>query len=117
MFLLRRRLVDFVGSLILDLLAGYGYRPFRLVIFYLVVLGGYSALYYSLTNLGLSLVAPMRPDESLAFSVQVHIGRSAPGNVTLLDTVNILADTEILSSIGIGFIFGNLVSKRFFGAK
>jgi uncharacterized protein YjbI with pentapeptide repeats len=44
----QRHYLRWLGSLFLWLIAGYGYRPLRSVLTYLVVVGGFAALYFAL---------------------------------------------------------------------
>ncbi len=43
-----RRLASYAGSLVLDLIAGYGYRPLRSIATYLLVVGAFAGVYFVL---------------------------------------------------------------------
>jgi hypothetical protein len=44
----------------------------------------------------------------------VVLGHSVPDSGAVLDPINVTADTEILLSLGLGVIFANLISRRYF---
>lgn len=47
---LQRRYMVYLGSLFLDLIAGYGYKPFRSLLTYLATIFGFAFLYWCVTN-------------------------------------------------------------------
>src|SRR5262249_41218671 len=68
----RRRYLRFAGSLLLDLISGYGYRPLRAFITYALVILGFTALY--LVNS--QFFAPhLSWNEALVLSVSSFHGR------------------------------------------
>src|SRR5260370_8291648 len=76
----------------LDLIAGYGYRPVRSVIAYLVIIFGFMGLYL----LNAHFVAPhLRWDEALVLSVSSFHGRGFfSQEISLGDTYARLAAAE-----------------------
>ncbi len=90
---LRRRLkvAAYIFSWILDLLTGYGYRPVRLLFWYLVVILGFSGIYSLLGELHLSSMGV------LVFSVTAFHGRGLfPSNPSYDDVLTVLAAVEAI---------------------
>lgn len=112
------RLGAWYGSLVLDLSAGYGYKPQRLVLTYLVIVAAFAAMYYSISQGGGPPLRPLTPIEAYLVSLQVVIGRNVPfTGLPLSDPVYTIADIEIVVSLVYGFIFANVVSRRLFGGR
>jgi uncharacterized protein YjbI with pentapeptide repeats len=109
----QHRYLKYVGSCLLWLLAGYGYRPLRSLIAYLVIIFGFMGLYL----LNAHFVAPhLRWDEALVLSVSSFHGRGFfTQNVTLGDTYARLAAIEAIVGLFIEISFIATFTQRFFG--
>jgi uncharacterized protein YjbI with pentapeptide repeats len=109
----QRKLVAYLFSGVLDLLAGYGYRPGRSVIAYLVVIVGFMGLYL----LNAHFVAPhLRWDEALVLSVSSFHGRGFfSQDISLGDTYARLAAAEAVVGLLIEISFIATFTQRFFG--
>ncbi len=110
--LLRRqgKFGPYLGSGFLDLLAGYGYKPIRTLLVYLLVIFGYAATYYFLANTAhLSLVS------ALVFSITSFHGRGFfPGGLPLDAPLTVLAATEAIVGLVIEVSFIATFTQRFF---
>jgi hypothetical protein len=100
-------------SWFLFLLAGYGYKPIRSVIAYLVIIFGFMGLYL----LNAHFIAPhLTWDEALVLSVSSFHGRGFfTQNVTLGDTYARLASVEAIVGLFIEISFIATFTQRFFG--
>jgi uncharacterized protein YjbI with pentapeptide repeats len=100
-------------SLLLDLLAGYGYRPGRCLMAYLIVIFAFMSLYL-LNSLGTA--AHLSWDEALILSVSSFHGRGffLP-NVALGDAFARLAAAEAVLGLLIEVSFIATFTQRFFG--
>jgi uncharacterized protein YjbI with pentapeptide repeats len=100
-------------SWFLFLLAGYGYKPIRSVIAYLVIVFGFMGLYL----LNAHFIAPhLTWDEALVLSVSSFHGRGFfTQNVTLGDTYARLAAIEAVVGLFIEISFIATFTQRFFG--
>lgn len=104
---------QYLFSLLLDLLAGYGYRPGRSVMAYLVVIFGFMSLYL-ITAHGSAI--HLRWDEALVLSVSSFHGRGFfLQDVTLGDPFVRLAAAEAVLGLLIEVIFIATFTQRFFG--
>src|SRR5258708_23215770 len=115
---LRQRLQKFGGwlfSWFLFLLAGYGYRPGRSIMAYLVIIFGFMGLYL----LNAHFVAPhLRWDEALVLSVSSFHGRGFfTQDITLGDTYARLAAVEAVVGLFIEISFIATFTQRFLGSK
>src|SRR5262249_36537437 len=103
----------YLFSLLLDLLAGYGYRPGRSVVTYLLMIFGFAAAYYPLGHaepLHLSALG------SLVFSITSFHGRGFfPGGLALDDPLTVLAAAEAVIGLVIEISFIATFTQRFFG--
>jgi hypothetical protein len=124
--LLRRfRLPQYLGSWILAILAGYGYRPGRTIFWYLAVIAGFTVLYMQATNgwipFGLpapSALAPLPWYEALILSVSSFHGRGFFQPLQSLgDPIAALAAIEAVVGLFIEISFIATFTQRFFGAK
>ena len=104
---------QYLFSLLLDLLAGYGYRPARSLMAYLVVIFVFMGLYL----LAASGSGPhLSWDEALVLSVSSFHGRGfALQNVALGDTFARLAAAEAVLGLLIEVSFIATFTQRFFG--
>ncbi len=109
----QRKWVAYLFSGMLDLLAGYGYRPVRSVIAYLVIIFGFMGLYL----LNAHFVAPhLRWDEALVLSVSSFHGRGFfSQEISLGDTYARLAAAEAVVGLLIEISFIATFTQRFFG--
>ena len=104
---------QYLFSLLLDLLAGYGYRPGRSVIAYLVVIFGFMGLYLLNAH---GAAAHLSWDEALVLSVSSFHGRGFfLQNVTLGDAFARLAAAEAVLGLLIEVSFIATFTQRFFG--
>jgi uncharacterized protein YjbI with pentapeptide repeats len=109
----RKKFGQYMFSLIFDLLAGYGYRPFRGFLAYLIVIFGFMGLYL----LNAHFVAPhLSWDEALVLSVSSFHGRGFfTPDITLGDTYARLAAIEAVLGLLIEVSFIATFTQRFFG--
>jgi uncharacterized protein YjbI with pentapeptide repeats len=109
----RRHFGQYLFSLFLDLLAGYGYRPGRSVFWYLVIICGFAIAYSSFGHLSLL------PD-AFVFSLTSFHGRGLfPGldnKATLHNPLVVLAAIEAVIGLFIEISFIATFTKRFFGS-
>jgi uncharacterized protein YjbI with pentapeptide repeats len=110
--LLRRqgRVGAYLWSGFLDLLAGYGFKPVRTLLVYLIVIFGYATAYFALQN---SVI--ISPTAALIFSITSFHGRGFfPGGLALDAPVTILAATEAIVGLVIEVSFIATFTQRFF---
>jgi hypothetical protein len=109
----QRKFGQYLFSLFLDLLAGYGYRPGRSVIWYLVIIVGFALAYFAFGNF------PLMPD-ALVFSLTSFHGRGFfPGlgnETTLHNPLVVLASVEAVIGLFIEISFIATFTKRFFSS-
>jgi len=107
------RWLRWLGGLLLDATSGYGYRPLRSVLTYLLVVGAFALTYSLLGRVGGPLLDPL---VAVVFSVTSFHGRGfAPGgNVTLDSTVAVLAAVEGILGLLIEITFIATFTQRFF---
>ncbi len=108
----QRKFGQFLFSLFLDLLAGYGYRPRRSLLWYLIIIFGFAAAYFAFGHL------PLLPD-ALVFSLTSFHGRGffpGLGNETSLhNPLVVLAAFEAVVGLLIEISFIATFTQRFFG--
>ena len=103
----------YVFSLFLDALAGYGYRPTRSLIVYLLVIFSWAAAYFAT---GQAVGPHLSPLASLVFSVTSFHGRGFfPGGIPLDNPLTVLAATEAVIGLIIEISFIATFTQRFFG--
>jgi hypothetical protein len=106
------RLGSYLFSLFLDALAGYGYRPGRSLVAYIVTLALFGWLYYWL---GAATGTPLSVVASVALSINSFHGRGFyPGAVTPDDPVTIAAAVEAIVGLVIEISFIATFTQRFF---
>ena len=109
---LQRRYLQYLFSLSLDLLAGYGYRPIRTVLCYLIVVGSFATAY------ALSGHLSLLPD-ALVYSLTSFHGRGFfPGlgaMASLHNPLVVLAAAEAVIGLFIEISFIATFTQRFFG--
>ena len=110
------------GSLLLDLVSGYGYRPGRTLLCYLATIFGFMLGYLLVTH-GTPLFGlyepvsghPLQWYEALVLSVASFHGRGFfPQGINLSDPVAILAALEAVIGLVIEIIFIATFTQRFF---
>ena len=110
---LRRRPLKFVLSWFLFLLAGYGYRPLRSVLWYLVIIIGFALAYHTFGHLSLW------PPDAFVYSLTSFHGRGFfPGlehRTSLHDPLVMLAALEAVVGLLIEISFIATFTQRFFG--
>ncbi len=108
----QRRPLKYLFSLILDLLAGYGYRPGRTVLWYLFVIVSFAVAYFAVGHL------PPFPD-ALVFSLMSFHGRgffpSLSSETSLHNQVVEIAAIEAVVGLLIEISFIATFTQRFFG--
>jgi uncharacterized protein YjbI with pentapeptide repeats len=104
---------QYLFSLLLDLLAGYGYRPGRSVMAYLFVIFGFMGLYLLSAH---AAALHLSWDEALVLSVSSFHGRGFfLQNVALGDNFARLAAAEAVLGLLIEISFIATFTQRFFG--
>jgi uncharacterized protein YjbI with pentapeptide repeats len=108
----QHKYIQYLFSLLLDLLAGYGYRPIRTLLWYVLVVGGFAAAY------ALSGHLPALPD-ALVYSLTSFHGRGFfPGlgsETTLHNPLVVLAAGEAVIGLFIEISFIATFTQRYFG--
>ncbi len=108
----QRRILKYAFSWFLYLIAGYGYRPIRSVIWYLIIIFGFAIAYFTIGHL------PPVPD-ALVFSLTSFHGRGffpGLGNETSLhNPLVVLAAIEAVVGLFIEISFIATFTQRFFG--
>ena len=109
----QQKLIQYLFSLFLDLLAGYGYRPGRSVIWYLIIIFGFALSYHVFG--GLSLIPP----DAFVFSIMSFHGRgffpSLSSETNLHNPLVMLAAAEAIVGLLIEISFIATFTQRFFG--
>jgi len=105
---------QFLFSLFLDLLAGYGYKPVRSFIAYICVILGFATAYYLL---GPTVHLPLTPLEAIVFSMTSFHGRgfSPSQSITLSNPLTVLAALEAFVGLTIEVTFIATLTQRLFG--
>jgi hypothetical protein len=117
-------LLGWVFSWLLNLVAGYGERPVRSFVAYLLVLFGFAGAYFALgsgalAGFGLSgHDAITSPLSALVFSVTSFHGRGFfPSGLALDDPLTVLAAAEAVIGLFIEITFNATFTQRFFGGR
>ena len=109
----RRKIGQFLFSGFLDILAGYGYKPGRSVLAYLLVIATFALVY---AILGHSIHPAISPLGALIFSITSFHGRGFfPGGIPLDDPITVFAATEAVIGLIIEISFIATFTQRFFG--
>ena len=108
-----KKVGQYAFSLFLDLLAGYGYRPVRSLIAYLIIIVGFMGLYL----LNAHVVLPhLRWDEALVLSLSSFHGRGFfSQSITLGDTYARLAAAEAVIGLLVEICVIATFTQRFLG--
>ncbi len=113
---LEKRPLKYLLSWFLYVLAGYGYRPLRSIVIYLLVVFGFAVGYYEVTHLLHAQPYPLAWYEALILSVSSFHGRGFFQPVQSLgDPVAILASIEAVFGLLIEISFIATFTQRFFG--
>lgn len=108
-----RKLGAWMFSHFLNLVAGYGYRPERSLLAYLLVIFGFMGLYLLTSHF---TTPHLRWDEALVLSVSSFHGRGFfTQTITLGDAYARLAVTEAVLGLFIEISFIATFTQRFFG--
>ena len=109
----QRRPLASLFSLFLDLLAGYGYRPMRSVVSYLLVILIAALVYFVL---GETFGPRFSPLGALVFSLTSFHGRGFfPGGIPIDDPITVAAALEAVVGLTIEISFIATFTQRFFG--
>jgi uncharacterized protein YjbI with pentapeptide repeats len=107
-------------SWVLDVISGYGYKPLRSVITYLLVILSFASAYFALTNFALTPFLPSHSSplawyEAIVLSISSFHGRGLfPSGLSLGDPVAILAALEAIIGLLIEITFIATFTQRFF---
>jgi hypothetical protein len=108
----RKKLGQYLFSGFLYLLAGYGYRPGRSVVAYLLVIGLFATAY---ALLGHAVHPPFSPLAALIFSITSFHGRGFfPGGIPLDNPITVLAALEAIMGLIIEISFIATFTQRYF---
>jgi len=108
----QRNVAGYLGSILLDMLAGYGYKPVRSIVAYLAIILGFMAAY--LIN-GQFMAPHLSWDEALVLSVSSFHGRGFfATNVSLGDAYARLAAAEAILGLFVEISFIATFTQRFF---
>ncbi len=101
--------------MILDILAGYGYKPIRTLFTYLIVILGFSTGYYFIW--GPASNYTLAPIASAVFSISSFHGRGffPSSNIGLDSPMTIAASIEAIIGLIIEASFIATFTQRFFG--
>ena len=106
------RWVRYGGSVLLDVISGYGYRPMRSVAAYIVIIGLFAGAYL----INAQFAAPhLRWDEALVLSISSFHGRGFfTTGISLGDTLARLAAAEAIIGLLVEITFIATFTQRFF---
>ena len=112
-FWYQRKFGQYLFTLFLDLLTGYGYKPWRSFVAYLLVITTFASAYFLI---GRTVGPLLSPIGSLVFSMTSFHGRGFfPGGITLDDPLTILAAIEAFVGLLIEVTFIATLTQRLFG--
>ena len=103
----------YIFSLLLNTLAGYGYRPGRSLFWYLVIIFGFATAYHTIGNI------PLLPNAFVLSLTSFHGRGFLPGlesKTTLDNPLVVLAAIEAVVGLFIEISFIATFTKRFFGS-
>ncbi|HEY7340107.1 MAG TPA: pentapeptide repeat-containing protein [Ktedonobacterales bacterium] len=108
----RHQYLRYGGSLLLDLISGYGYKPMRSLIAYVVIILAFTGAYL----LNAQFAAPhLTWDEALVLSISAFHGRGFfTSGISLGDTLARLAAGEAIIGLLIEITFIATFTQRFF---
>jgi len=112
-FWYRRKFGQYLFSLFLDMLAGYGYKPWRSFAAYLIVIAAFATAYFII---GHTVGPALSPLGSVVFSMTSFHGRGFfPGGIKLDDPLTVLAALEAFVGLLIEVTFIATLTQRLFG--
>jgi uncharacterized protein YjbI with pentapeptide repeats len=112
-FWYKRKFLSYLGSLFLDLLSGYGYKPVRCFIAYLLVILTFATAYFIIGN---KIGPVLSPLGSFVFSMTSFHGRGFfPGGIGLDDPLTVVAALEAFIGLLIEVTFIATLTQRLFG--
>jgi hypothetical protein len=104
---------QYLFSLFLDLLSGYGYKPLRCFIAYLIVILSFATAYFII---GHKVGPVLSPLGSVVFSMTSFHGRGFfPGGIALDDPLTVVAAFEAFIGLLIEVTFIATLTQRLFG--
>jgi len=108
-----RKYPSYLSSLLLDLVSGYGYKPWRSFVAYLLVTLGFATTYYLI---GQTVGPSLSPISAWVFSMTSFHGRGFfPGRIGLDDPLTVLAALEAFVGLLIEVTFIAALTQRLFG--
>ena len=108
-----RKFDRYLFLLFLDVLAGYGYKPWRSFVAYLIVIFSFATAYFFI---GQTVGPILSPVGSVVFSMTSFHGRGFfPGGIKLDDPLTILAAVEAFVGLLIEVTFIATLTRRLFG--
>ncbi len=108
----QRRYGAALGSWLLDLVAGYGYKPMRTLSVYLFALISFAIAYFVL---GQTVGPHLSPLGAVVFSMTSFHGRGFfPGGIVLDDPITVLAAFEAFVGLIVEVSFIATFTQRFF---
>ncbi len=112
-FWYQSKFLSFFGSLFLDLLSGYGYKPLRCFIAYLLVIFAFATAYFIISHKVGPVISPLG---SVVFSMTSFHGRGFfPGGIGLDDPLTVVAALEAFIGLLIEVTFIATLTQRLFG--
>jgi uncharacterized protein YjbI with pentapeptide repeats len=109
----QRKRGQYLFSLFLDLLAGYGYKPWRSFVAYLLVIAAFATTYFFI---GQTVGPALSPLGAWVFSMTSFHGRGFfPGGITLDDPLTVVAALEAFVGLLIEVTFIATLTQRLFG--
>ena len=109
-------IIPFLGSLLLDLVAGYGYKPTRTFVAYVLTILSFAIGFYLVTHSIETQLAHLSWDEALVLSLTSFHGRGFfSGLIPLGDWVARLGAAEAVIGLFIELILIATFSRRFLG--
>ena len=109
----QRKFGQYLFSLFLDLLSGYGYKPLRSFIAYLIVITAFATAYFII---GQTVGPVLSPLGSVVFSMTSFHGRGFfPGGIGLDDPLTVIAACEAFVGLLIEVTFIATLTQRLFG--
>lgn len=115
-YLAEGRVLSWAGSLVLDVVSGYGERPARIFVTYLAVVSLFAFIYWWVENVVTSATNHLLWYEAVVLSLSSFHGRGFfPQTISLGDPVAIAASIEAVIGLFIELILIATFSRRFLG--
>jgi hypothetical protein len=112
-FWYQRKFGQYFFSLFLDLLAGYGYKPWRSFLAYLLVITAFATAFFIIGHTAGPILSPLG---SFVFSMTSFHGRGFfPGGIGLDDPLTVLAALEAFIGLLIEVTLIATLTQRLFG--